>query len=145
MKVLEDERDAFGAEPLDLEKFKRGGREPRQQYFAPLAGASVDQFGEDMRQTLADPGNVGDLARGVAQDIDNPLRETLYRGRAASITADAETVFARNLHEVSGLPQQSRDFLILQTGSSPHNCNDSNSAEMVLLHDWRVLWMCGNP
>ena len=44
---------------------------------------------------------------------------------AVAIAADAEPVLAGDLHQVGGLPEQPRDFLVLQPGSPPSNCNGS--------------------
>ena len=67
--VLEDEGDALGAEPLNLEEFERGGRKLLQQQVAPLAGAAFDDLGQHRGEPFADAGDVGDFAFGVAQNV----------------------------------------------------------------------------
>ena len=47
VEVLEDQRDALGPEPLDLEELERGRRKFRQQHVAPLAGAALQRSPPD--------------------------------------------------------------------------------------------------
>src|SRR5262249_24523110 len=58
--------------------------------------------------------NVRDLAGWIAQNVRNPLRVTLYGSGAVAIAANTETVLARDLHQIGGLAQQARNFLVLQ-------------------------------
>ena len=118
MEVFEDERDALGAEALDLEEFERAGREFRQQQVAALAGAAFGDLGQHLGQAFADAGNVGDLAVGVAQDIGDTLRVAFHGGGAVAIAANAEAIFGGDLHQIGGFPEDARDFLVLQTDSS---------------------------
>ena len=46
------------------------------------------------------------------------LARDLDRRRAVAVTADTERVFARDLHQVGGLPQQIGDLFVLQPESS---------------------------
>ena len=80
VEVLEDERDALGAEALDLQELERGGREflraaASRRSQEPRSAISASTCG----QAFADAGNVGDLALGVAQDVDDALRDSLRR------------------------------------------------------------------
>src|ERR1019366_7112118 len=115
-EVLEDERDALGAEALDLEELERRGREFCEQQVAALAGAAFFDFRQHVGEALADSRNVGDLALGVAQDIHDALRVAFHGGSAVAIAANAERIFASDLHQIGGFPEHARDFLILQTG-----------------------------
>ena len=88
------------------------------QQVAALAGAAFGDFGQHLGQSFADAGNVGDLAFGVAQDIDDTLRVAFDGSGAVAIAANAEAIFGGDLHQIGGFPEDARDFLVLQTGSS---------------------------
>ena len=103
----------FGPEALDLEELERGGRELCEQHVAPLAGAALDDFREHGGEAFADAGNVGDLALGVAQDVGDALGIAFDGGGAVAVAADAEAVFAGDLHQIGGFPEHARDFFVL--------------------------------
>ena len=103
-EVFEDEGDALGAEPLNLEEFERGGWKLLQQQVAPLAGAAFDDLGEHDGEPFADAGDVGDFAFGVAQNVRDALGVAFDGGGAVAVAADAEAVFAGDLHQVGRLP-----------------------------------------
>jgi hypothetical protein len=115
--VLEDERDALGPEPLNLQKFERARREFLEQLVAPLVGSPLDDLGDNHGQAFADALDLGDLAVGIAEDVDDAFGEAFDGGGAVAIAADAEAVVPIDLHEVGSLPEDARDFLILQVAS----------------------------
>ena len=94
-----------------------GGNFCKQQ-IAPLAGAAVHDLAPAPRQALADARNVGDLARGVAQDVLDALGVALDGRGAVAVAANAEGILAGDLHQIGRLPQHARDFLVLQAGPS---------------------------
>ncbi len=112
--MLQDERDAFGPEALNLQEFDRGGREFLQQQIAALAGAMIDDLVQHHRQPFADARDVGDFAGRVGEDIGDTLRIAFHRGGAVAIAADAKPILGGDLHQVRRLPQHARDFLVLQ-------------------------------
>ena len=114
--VFQDEGDALGAEPLNLEEFEGGGRKFLQQQIAALAGAMVDDFADDGGQSFADAGNVGDFAGRVAEDAGDAFGVALNGGGAVAVAANTKGILGGDLHQVGRLPQYARDFLVLQTG-----------------------------
>ena len=108
------QRDALGAEALDLEEFERGGRELLQQQVAPFAGAVVDDLRQHTARPLPMPGmsvtlrsesrRMSAMRSGIAFDS----------GGAIAIAANAKRVFGGDLHQIGRLPKYARDFLILQ-------------------------------
>ena len=104
----------FGPEALNLQELERGGRKLFQQQVAPLAGTALRNLCQHVRQALADSRNVGDLAFGIAQNVDDALRVAFHRGRAVAIAADAKPVLARDFHQIGRFPEHARDFLVLQ-------------------------------
>ena len=107
----------FGSESLNLQEFERAGREFR----AADRGARrsrVRRFPTALGQPFADAGNVGNLACGIAQDFDNAFRIALDGRGPVAVTADAETVFGGDFHQIGSLPEEARDFFVLQTDSS---------------------------
>ena len=62
------------------------------------------------------PGMSVTLRSGSLQDIDDALRIAFHGSGAVAIAANAEPVFGGDLHQIGGLPEQARDFLVLQTG-----------------------------
>src|SRR5262249_33797943 len=113
-EVLPDERDALGTKPLDLEELERRWRELRQKLIAPLAGAALHDVLKHSGQALADAGDLGQFAFGIAKDILDALGVALHGSGAVAIAADTEAVFARDLHQIGRFVQQSRDFFVLQ-------------------------------
>src|SRR5207302_2656535 len=57
--------------------------------------------------------NFGDLAVGIAQDIDDALRIALDGGGAVTVAADAERILTRDLHQIGGLPEHARNLFVL--------------------------------
>ena len=87
-----------------------------EQFVAALAGAALDDFGDDVRETLADPGDIGDFAGGVGEDVDDALGDSLRWQSRRCDSCECGTVFAGDLHEVGSFPEHARDFLVLQIG-----------------------------
>ena len=115
--MLKDQGDPLGAESLDLEELERAGRKLLQQLVAPLVGASLDDLGDHQREAFADAWHLGDLAGGVAEDVDDALGQALDGRRAVAVAADAEAVVPVDLHQVGGFPENARDFLVFQEAS----------------------------
>ncbi len=86
----------------------------QQQGIAPLAGLPLDNFREHMRQPFTDSGNLRNFARGVAQNIGDPLGMAFHRRGAVAVAANAKRIFGRDLHEIGRLPKDARDFPIFQ-------------------------------
>jgi len=117
--MLENQRNALRPEPLDFEEFERARRKFQQQLVALLAGLPLDNFADDEREPLPDTRDFGDLARRIAHDIGDALGESFDRGGAIPIAANPEPVLARNLHEIGGLPEDARNFFVLQKVLAP--------------------------
>src|ERR1039457_7300333 len=115
--MLEQQRDALRSQPLDLEEFERGRRELLQQQIAALAGAAPDDLFENEGQAFADAGDAGDLALRVLEDVFDPLGMAFDIGSAVAVTADAERIFAGDLHQIGGLPEDARYLLVLHPRS----------------------------
>ena len=112
--VLEDERDALRPEPLDFEELERAGRELlRAARRAARRSRCSTISRQHRRQALADAGNIGDLARRIAQDIGDALGMAFDGRGAVAVAADAEGILAGDLHQIGRLPQHARDFLVL--------------------------------
>ena len=125
--MLENQRDAFRAETLDLQEFEGGGRKLLQQHIAAFAGAVIDDLGEHRREPFPDARDVGDLAGGIAQDIGDTFGVAFNRGGAVAVASNAERVFARDLHQIGRFRQYPRDFLVFQKGAlhgASSNCSD---------------------
>ena len=112
--MLEQKGDAFGAEPLDLQKLQRGHGEPLQQRVAHLATGALRDLLQHERQALADAGNVGDLPFGVRQNIGYALGIAFDGRRAVAVAADPEAILTGDLHEVGGLIQYTCEVSVLQ-------------------------------
>ena len=52
--VLEDERNAFGSQTLDLQEFKSGGRKFLQQHIAAVTGTRLNDLANNLGETFAD-------------------------------------------------------------------------------------------
>ena len=119
VEVLEDQRDALGAEALDLEELERAGRE-----FLPAAGRAarrsrVRRFRPaPAASPLPMPGMSVTLRSGSRRISAMRSGIAFHGGRAVAIAANAEAVLAGDLHQIGGFPEHARDFLVLQTGSS---------------------------
>ena len=110
--VLEEQRDALGAEALDLEELERVGGN---------CASSVSRFSKEPRfesssqhagQAFADAGNFGDFALGVREDLVDALGIAFDGRCAVAIAADAEAIFAGDLHQVGGFGEHPRKFTI---------------------------------
>src|SRR5207302_1044847 len=78
---------------------------------------ALDQLLECEREPLSDAWNLRDRSRGIAHKIRDAFGISFDGGAAVAIAADAEAVLAGDLHEVGGLPEQARDFFVLQPDS----------------------------
>ncbi len=115
--MLEQQRDTFRTQPLDLQEFERRRRELQQQLIALVATPLGFDLLENSRQTFADPGDIRDFALRIREDPGNALRITFDRGSAVAVTADAKAVFARDFHQVGGFVENLRKFTIFQPSS----------------------------
>jgi len=112
-EMLEQDGDTLGSESLNFQKLQRSGRIFEQPEITPLAGSTLENFPDYDRQPFSNPRNIGDLAIRIPHDIFNPLRISLDRGGAIPVAADAEGVFARDLHQIGGFVEAAGDFSIL--------------------------------
>ncbi len=114
LEVLEEHRDALGAESLDLEEFERGRREFFQQFVALVEAALRFDLLQHRGEAFADAWHIGDFALGIRQDRRDALGIAFDGRCAVAIAADAKAVFARNLHQVGGFVEDPREFTIFQ-------------------------------
>ena len=75
----------------------------REQRIAFLKRATLGEFFDDARDAFADAGNFGDLALGVSEDLVDAFGKAFDGGSGVAIGANAEAVFAGDLHQVRGL------------------------------------------
>jgi len=116
-EVLEQQCDALWSEPLNFQELERHGREFQQQLIAFVEAAALVDVLQDGGQAFSDARNVGDLPFRIRENSGDALGITFDRGSAVAITADAETVFARDLHQIGGLIEDSCEFAIFQAFS----------------------------
>ena len=111
--VLVEQRDAFGAEALDLAAARAA--------WAEIAASSEIALFEDPRLPISSstaamplpmPGISVTLRSGFAQDIVDALRIAFDGRGGVAIAADAEAVLGGDLHQVGGFGEQARDFTI---------------------------------
>ena len=114
--MFEQQRDALRPESLDLQELQRGRPETsaaaRRACRTDRARSSFLQHGGE---AFADAGHIGDLAFGIVQDVGDAFRITFDGGRAVAVAADAEAVFAGDLHQIGGFIQQACEFAVLQS------------------------------
>ena len=111
--MLEQQRDTLRTQPLDLKEFERAGRKLLQQQIAALAGAAPHDLFQDERQAFADAGDAGDLALRVLENIFDPLGMAFDSGGTVAVTADAERIFAGDLHQIGGFVEDAGNLLVL--------------------------------
>ena len=136
--MLEQQRDALRPQPLDLEEFQRGRRELLQQQIAALAGTASHDFFQNDREAFADAGDVGDLALRVFEDVFDPFGMAFDSGCAVAVAADAERIFAGDLHQIGGFPEDAGYLLVFHpiytipyfsVGPPPAPCPDRHKAD----------------
>src|SRR5258707_13145938 len=110
---LPQRADALRAQALDLEQLERRGRIHSQHLIAPLEAAALFDFLERGGHALADSRNVGDLLVRVLENARDLLGISFDDARGVAVTADAEAILTRDLHQVRGFRQQARDFAII--------------------------------
>ena len=87
--------------------------EDLEQFVAAVAGAALEDLAEHGGEALANARNLRDLPRRIPQNLGDALRVALHGGGAVAVTADAEAVVARDLHQVGGFPEDAGDLLVL--------------------------------
>ncbi len=117
-EMFDQQRDALGPQPLDLQKLKRGGRVFFEQLIASLEGPTQQQFSNDGRNAFANARNVGQFAFGVTRNVGNSLRQAFDGSCGVSIAADPERIFRPDLHEVRRFRKDSRDLYVLHLSLS---------------------------
>src|SRR6516162_7645273 len=73
---------------------------------------------QNRADAFTDPGNIGDLALRISQDVVDPLRVALDDSSGVAIAPDAEAILARDLHQVGGFIEQAGELPVLHRSSS---------------------------
>ena len=107
----------FGPRPWILRNSSAARRELLQQQIAALAGTGRHDLFQHERQPLPMPGISVTLRSGIFEDVFDPLGMAFDSGGAVAIAADAERIFAGDLHQIGGLPEDAGDLLVLQAES----------------------------
>ena len=74
----------------------------------------LGDFAQNGCKALSDTGNVRELALGVGENVGNALGIAFDRGGAVAVTANAETILTRDLHQIGGFVEDAREFTVLQ-------------------------------